>query len=190
MFDDDDDDLRPRQKGVPALPRELQEKLFDLSNPEGAVLRYPGPELWPQRSMMGATQGFTRWRNPAARKVRMVFNLGPDPQLHVGFEMRLVPAQFRVSRDFAGQRSRAGLAIRREYLRMVVEIPPGGSVELPAEFDGGVRQVRNGIVHGGECPWLVKEGEEPPLPIHPALLPAEDTAPAFASAPAAARRLP
>lgn len=188
MFDDDDE-LQPAERrapGVPALPAELKAKLFDYV--EGPALRYPGPDVWPQRIAMGAPGGFTEWVNPSKRKVRMVFNLGPDAQLHIGFEMRLIPERYRISRDLVGELTRAKRALRPEYCHLVVEIPAGGTLAIPAEFDRAIRLVRDGIVVSGACPWLVKKGEAPPE-IHAALMPEDDSVPAFVSAPAAARRL-
>lgn len=47
-----------------------------------------------------------------------------------------------------------------EFLR--VDIEPGQSVKLLKEFDQAIRTVdqKTGLVVGGLCPWLTKEGEE------------------------------
>lgn len=46
-----------------------------------------------------------------------------------------------------------------------VEIPPGGSKELPSSWDKAIHDVRGGIVMGGLAPQLRKAGVAP-LPVH------------------------
>lgn len=53
----------------------------------------------------------------------------------------------------------------------VVEIPPGGSVQLPAFLDSAIQEKRHGVIVGGLAPQLVKNGEE--TPVHPSLDPTE-----------------
>lgn len=174
MYDDDDFD-EPRAK-EPELPRELRERLFDYSNPANPAILYSaiGPEKWPQTTAFGAKQGFTTWRNPATREVRIYLHLGPDPQLHTGFEMNLIPSQHRMSRAKATERIGLGQCLRREYNRLLICIPPGATLAIPAVYDRAIRTVRDGIVISGYAPQLLIEGETDPPEIHPALLPAAD----------------
>lgn len=49
-----------------------------------------------------------------------------------------------------------------------VVIPPGETVELPCEFDRAIRDVRDGVIVGGQCPWLTKVNDVE-FPMHPSL---------------------
>lgn len=189
MFDDDDD-LQPTQAGAPELPRALKEKLFDYSEPAMPALRYSsvGPEKWPPSTAYGARLGFTVWKNPTARDVRMHLNLGPDPNLHSGFEMALVPAQYRIPRGRALELFKIGQPLRREYTRVLICIPAGETLALPAIWDQAIRTVKDGWVVAGMAPQLVVNDEQNPPPLHSSLIPESDKHDPPPAARAAARR--
>ncbi|HEX2875158.1 MAG TPA: hypothetical protein VHP33_28095 [Polyangiaceae bacterium] len=176
MNDDFDDDFDQPAKRIPALPDELKRRLFDYSNPDMPAIRYDaiGPEKWPASVAYGAKSGFTTWRNPSANDVRIHLNLGPDAQLHIGFEMGLVPAQFRIPRDRATELIKLGQALRREYNSLIICIPAGQTLALPAVYDSAIRTVRQGTVVAGSAPFLVKvvdgADETDPPSLHPALV--------------------
>lgn len=177
MNDDDfDDDFTQPAQRVPALPDELKRRLFDNSEPGIPALRYDtiGPERWPAAVAYGAKSGFTTWRNPTSNEVRLRINLGPDAQLHAGFEMALIPSQHRVPRSLATELFKQGQALRREYNRLLICIPAGKTLAVPAVYDRGIRTERDGTVIGGEAPFLIKvidgADETDPPSLHPALV--------------------
>lgn len=195
---DDDDDFETHEKPS-ELPRELRERLFDASQAAPGrrelAIRYSeiGPARWPAPVVFGAERGFTVWRNPRAQDVRLVINLGPDHQLHAGFEMALIPPQYRISRSRAAMCKAKGLSFRPEYSRMLVVIPAGGKLEIPSVFDHAIRtEDRNGVVVGGLAHFLIKVingvDEPNPPPLHSALMPTDDESDHAPMRGAAARR--
>jgi hypothetical protein len=54
-----------------------------------------------------------------------------------------------------------------------VQVPPGKTAQLPAEFDNAVRTVRDGLVIGGLAPQLVPLGREA-VPIHESIVKAHE----------------
>jgi hypothetical protein len=194
MYNDPDDEFEQQRPKAAEFPRELRERLVDDSEAGMPAIRYDaiGPERWPAAVSYGAKLGFTTWRNPRATDVRIRLNLGPDAQLHTGFEMNLVPPQHRIPRGLASELLKTGQCLRREYGRLLICIPAGQTLALPAVFDPAIRSLREGVVVGGEAPFLVKvvdgADETNPPPLHSSLVPPGDGNDSAPVRSAAARR--
>jgi len=62
----------------------------------------------------------------------------------------------------------------------LLEIPPGESRSVSSEYDEAIQTTRDGVVVGGLCPWLEKNGVEPR--IDPRLIAKEELQTAKATA--------
>lgn len=165
MSDDMSDDMSDRHEaeGLTPTVKGVTEQWFS----------YPGPKAMSAAGMGHYDEGgavrddFIRYRNPTARTLSTMVELGVDPSLQVKLYKMGYP-RGRANEPEAVLRVRMGksLPVHPSLCRTRVEVGPGEIVALPRDWRNAIRTVFNGKIIGGLMPQLLEEGpgaDNPPL---------------------------
>lgn len=114
----------------------------DITEHEGHAIEDESVDAPPQDTI---------WHNPTKRDVVLPIWVGTS---------HLIGKKFKPGPD--------GKVRRPTGIRRYV-VPAGGERAIPAEFDRGIQEIRDGMIVGGLGPQLVRKGVQDPPRIHPAL---------------------